>query len=229
MSGIDAQVLTLDGPSGTGKGTVGQIIARRLGWNYLDSGAIYRVFALMADDLGIKPEDSESLARLGRDLKIEFSQSETGETVHCNGRDLSNLIRNESTGEIASRYAALPVVRESVLELQRAQARLPGLVADGRDMGSTVFPQASYKFWLDASAEVRLQRRYKQLKEKGFGVSLAALRKEMEVRDARDASRQSSPMVAAEDAIVVDTSELDIDAVVETILAHVGQVNPASL
>ncbi len=214
-------VLTLDGPSGTGKGSVGKIVAHRLGWHYLDSGAVYRVFALLADEAGFSEQDYGSLEKLGNDLVIDFGIEAGRDTVICNGRELSAQIRQESCGELASRYAAVARVRALLLDLQRAQKRGAGLVADGRDMGTTVFPRAEVKIYLVASADVRAERRYKQLREKGFSVNLARLRENMMERDARDASRASSPMMMADDAVLLDTSDLAIEEVIEKVLSLV--------
>ena len=211
-------VITLDGPSGTGKGTVGQLVAAQLCWHYLDSGAIYRVFALQAHAENIKPTEIERLKTLGSRLDIRFTSAENLVGVYCNGENFSSIIRDESTGELASMYACVPAVRQSVLSLQKQQRQLPGLVADGRDMGSSVFIDAPYKFYLDASVAVRVERRYKQLKEKGFNGSLASLREEMLIRDARDANRETDPMVIANDATEIDTSNLTIFEVVDRII-----------
>ena len=211
-------VLTLDGPSGTGKGTVGQLVASQLGWHYLDSGAIYRVFAIMADKAKIAPSDLIGLETFSNNLDIKFESRGNSIAVYCNEIDLSEIIRTESTGELASLYASIPVVRESVLSLQKQQRRAPGLVADGRDMGSTVFPDAKYKVFLNASADVRAERRYKQLKLKGFSGSLPALREEMQLRDDRDANRKTAPMVKADDATEIDTSDLNIEEVVNRVI-----------
>lgn len=211
-------VLTLDGPSGTGKGTVGQLVASQLGWHYLDSGAIYRVFAVMAERANIQPSDLIGLETFSNTLVIKFESRSNSIAVYCNDIDLSEIIRTESTGDLASLYASVPVVRKSVLNLQKQQRRTPGLVADGRDMGTTVFPDAKYKFFLNASAEVRAERRYKQLKVKGFDGSLSALRDEMRLRDDRDANRKTAPMVMADDAKEIDTSDLNIEEVVNRII-----------
>lgn len=213
-----APVLTLDGPSGTGKGTVGRLVAGRLGWHYLDSGAVYRLLGLIAEDRGISPEDADQLHELSTNLDIEFSSDPDDPGVWCNGVDISERIRTESCGEIASRFAAVPEVREILLELQRATRRIPGLVADGRDMGTVVFPDAEVKVYLDASPGVRAERRYKQLKEKGSDVNLARLHREMAARDERDANRSVSPLSMAKDACRIDTSAMTIDEVVAAVL-----------
>ncbi len=216
-------VLALDGPSGTGKGTVGRLLAGRLGWHYLDSGAVYRVFAYLADKDGILPEEEGKLTDFSRNLEIRFDPDPAVPGVYGNGADLTQVIRTERCGELASRYAAVPSVRTALLALQRGQQRPPGLVADGRDMGSTVFPAARIKIYLDASASVRAERRYKQLKEKGFDVSLARLRQDMAERDRRDASRAASPLAMPADAVRIDTSDLTIAEVVERVMHLVSR------
>jgi cytidylate kinase len=212
-------LLAIDGPSGSGKGTVSQIIARRLGWHYLDSGALYRVLALAAENHTLALDDAESLETLAEHLDVEFALGKDGQTVILlEGEPVTDQIRSEVIGNAASIVAALPGVRTALLARQRAFREMPGLVADGRDMGSTVFPDAQLKIFLTASAEARAERRYKQLKEKGMSVNLAPLLEDIERRDLRDSQRGASPMKAAEDAILLDTTELDIDAVVTKIL-----------
>ncbi|WP_126455430.1 (d)CMP kinase [Sulfuriflexus mobilis] len=212
-------LLAIDGPSGSGKGTVSQIIARRLGWHYLDSGALYRVLALAAENHTLALDDAESLETLAEHLDVEFALGKDGQTVILlEGEPVTEQIRSEIVGNAASIVAALPGVRAALLARQRAFREMPGLVADGRDMGSTVFPDAPLKIFLTASAEARAERRYKQLKEKGMSVNLAPLLEDIERRDLRDSQRGASPMIAAEDAILLDTTELDIEAVVAKIL-----------
>lgn len=214
-------LLAIDGPSGSGKGTVSQIIARRLGWHYLDSGALYRVLALAAENHTLALDDAESLETLAGHLDVEFASGKNGQTVILlEGEPVTDQIRSEVAGNAASIVAALPGVRTALLARQRAFREMPGLVADGRDMGSTVFPDAQLKIFLTASAEARAERRYKQLKEKGMSVNLAPLLEDIERRDLRDSQRGASPMIAAEDAILLDTTELDIEAVVAKILEH---------
>lgn len=219
----DAPVVALDGPSGTGKGTVGRLVAERLGWHYLDSGAVYRVYAYMANEAGIMPEEESKLTEFARNLVMRFDTDPGTPGVFANGLDLTEVIRTERCGELASRYAAIAAVRAALLELQRSQQRPPGLVADGRDMGSTVFPSAAIKIYLDANAAVRAERRHKQLKGKGFDVSLARLRQEMAERDRRDASRLASPLAMPADAVRIDTSDLSIEAVVESVMNLVDE------
>ena len=214
-------LLAIDGPSGSGKGTVSQIIATRLGWHYLDSGALYRLLALAAENHTLALDDEESLETLAGHLDVEFASGKDGKTVILlEGEPVTDLIRSEVVGNSASIVAALPSVRAALLERQRAFREMPGLVADGRDMGSTVFPDAPLKIFLTASAEARAERRYKQLKEKGMSVNLAPLLEDIERRDLRDSQRGASPMIVAEDAILLDTTELDIEGVVAKILEH---------
>ncbi len=213
-------VITIDGPSGSGKGTVSRIIASRLGWHFLDSGALYRLVALAAlrrhEDLA----GEDKISSIARELDVEFKvDSGAGEPqILLEGSVVGSEIRSEQCGDAASKVAALPAVRESLLARQRDFRCLPGLVADGRDMGSVVFPDAKLKIFLDASPEERAQRRYKQLKEKGMSANLAGLLEEIKVRDARDRNRSVAPLVPAADAILVDSTNQGIDEVVAGIL-----------
>jgi cytidylate kinase len=213
-----APVLALDGPSGSGKGTISQLLAVRHGWHYLDSGALYRLVALAAQSKGVSPNDIEQLGEVARELDVEFVlQPGAVAKVLLNGADVGDQLRTEDIGNLASQIAAIPAVRAALLERQRAFQALPGLVADGRDMGTTVFPGALLKIYLTASTEVRAERRYKQLMEKGFDVNLPRLLGEIRDRDARDSERSASPLKPADDAIVVDTSDMTIDQVVDHI------------
>lgn len=211
-------VLCLDGPSGAGKGTVAQAVAERLGWHYLDSGALYRLLAFAASEQGIALDDEEALAALAERFDVRF---EDGRML-LDGREIGNRIRTEEAGNNASRVAAMPAVRQALLAWQRRQARPPGLVADGRDMGATVFPASPCKVFLTASAEERAQRRYKQLREKGFSVTLARLFQEIRERDERDANRSASPLRPADGAVVIDTTELNIEQVAARVLEVVA-------
>ncbi|MEN9706140.1 MAG: cytidylate kinase [Pseudomonadota bacterium] len=215
-------VLAVDGPSGSGKGTVCRLVAGRLGWHLLDSGALYRIVALGGRRNGLPTDDVEGHAVLARQLDVRFgSRPDGSEQVLFgpHGEDITAGIRTEEAGMGASRVAAWPQVREALLQRQRDFARPPGLVADGRDMGTVVFPGAGLKIFLTASAEERARRRHNQLKEKGYEGSLADLSREIAERDARDASRPVSPLKAADDAIVVDSTPMGITAVVDHVLA----------
>jgi len=216
-------VITIDGPSGSGKGTISQKIAAELGWRYLDSGALYRLLALAAQHHSIELTDETSLIPLAEHLDVEFDHNKG---VLLEGEPVDDMLRTEQTGNAASIVAALPGVRAALLNRQRAFLEEPGLVADGRDMGSTVFPDAEAKIFLTASAGARAERRYKQLKQKGFDVNLAHLLQDIEQRDQRDTERSSSPMQAADDAIVIDTTPLTIDEVVKQVLEHCQAVIP---
>jgi cytidylate kinase len=212
-------VMTIDGPSGSGKGTVSRAAARALGWALLDSGALYRLVALAARQAGISLEDGPALARLAGQIDLQFGSDAAGEeVVRLDGQEVTRAIRTEGAGNDASKVAALPVVRTALLERQRRFAVPPGLVADGRDMGTVVFPQAEVKIFLTASASERAARRHKQLKEKGVAANLAALSLEIAERDLRDMNRAASPLVASADAILLDTTGMSVDAVVERVL-----------
>jgi len=222
-------VVTIDGPGGSGKGTVGRRVADRLGWHLLDSGALYRLVALAALDAGLPQDDEPGHARLALDLNVTFSTDAAGaEVVLLAGKDVTTRLRTEAAGMAASRVAAMPLVRTALLDRQRAFSHPPGLVADGRDMGTVVFPNAQLKIYLTASAEERARRRHKQLKEKGLDVSLAALSQEIRERDRRDSSRAVAPLRPAEDAVVIDSTGIPIEGVVDAVLALVGQRFPAA-
>ena len=220
--GDTAPVLAMDGPSGSGKGTISRLTAERLGWGLLDSGALYRLVALSAARSGVDLEDEGALARLARDLDATFSMAvDGGERISLGGEEVSREIRAETCGNDASRVATVAAVREALLGRQRAYRQPPGLVADGRDMGTVVFPDAEVKIFLTASAEERARRRHKQLMEKGIDVNLSRLFSEVAERDRRDQQRSVAPLKPAEDAVVVDTTGLEIPEVVERVLSIV--------
>lgn len=215
-----APVIAVDGPSGVGKGTLTRLLAARLGFHLLDSGALYRLVALGAEQRSVPMDDEERLAEIGARLDVEFRLDDDAEVARpvLGGREVSEELRSERCGDNASRIAAYPRVREALLARQRAFRRAPGLVADGRDMGSVVFPDAELKVFLTASLEERAKRRYKQLIGKGIGVNLAPLLGEISARDKRDRERSVAPMKPASDAVVVDTTTLGIDAVFEQVM-----------
>ncbi|MDE1898048.1 MAG: (d)CMP kinase [Xanthomonadaceae bacterium] len=218
-----APVLTIDGPSGSGKGTVSRLLAQALGWHLLDSGALYRAIGYAASMAGIDLSDAEAVTRCAEATRIRFRDpGDGGETrVIVNGHDASDEIRTETCGAAASAIAAIASVRAVLLDLQRGFRRVPGLVADGRDMGTVIFPDAATKVFLTASAAERARRRHKQLKAKGLDVTLAALLHEIEARDARDASRAVAPLRAAPDAVVIDTTGMPAPAAADRVLALV--------
>jgi cytidylate kinase len=217
-------VVAIDGPSGSGKGTVSRRLAAELRWHFLDSGALYRLVALDAERRGVALDDSAALAELAASLPVSFGPAE-GEQVFFGAEEVSEILRSEKSGAAASQVARLPVVRRALLERQRAFARAPGLVADGRDMGTVVFPDAVLKVFLTASPEERARRRHNQLKEKGIDVSLPDLSREIAERDRRDASRSVAPLRPAEGARVVDSTGLTVEEVVARLkqwLAELG-------
>lgn len=217
-------VITIDGPSGAGKGTVARIVAEQLGWHLLDSGAIYRVLAVAAQHHNISAEDEASLLPVAAHLDVQFQISTAGEgSVILEGEDVSNAIRTEEIGALASKVAAFPRVREALLRRQRAFKVTPGLVADGRDMGTVVFADAPVKVFLTASAEERAQRRFNQLKGKGFDVKIGRLLDDIRLRDERDQNRKVAPLVPAEGALIIDSTELSIEEVVSKILSFCNE------
>ena len=221
-----APVLTIDGPSGSGKGTISRACARRLGWHYLDSGAIYRAVGQAAAWEGVDLTDPEALAACAARTEIRFVDQGEGEPhVLVNGKDATRLLHTETAGALASAIAAHPPVRAALVDLQLRFRRPPGLVADGRDMGTVIFPDARYKVFLTASAEERARRRYKQLKDKGVSANLDSLLHEIAARDERDAGRAVAPLKPAADAVFLDSTGMPITDVVERVLA----VLPASL
>lgn len=217
---VAVPVVTIDGPSGTGKGTLAHRLAEHLSWRVLDSGAIYRVLAFAALVEGIELSDAEALAQLARTSAVQFlSENPLSPKILLNNQDVTTEIRNETVGDAASRLAQYPSVRLAVLEWQRQFRQFPGLIADGRDMGTVVFPRALVKIYLDASPEIRSQRRHAELLARGINVSLEAVFTELTMRDQRDMHRQVAPLKPAADAVVMDTSHLTKEAVFQRVLA----------
>lgn len=213
------KIIAIDGPSGAGKGTISRRLAKKLGFHYLDSGALYRLLGMAAVRHKVDAADKKNLVPLARNMDIRFEALGNGDNkVLLEGEDVTLELRTEQTAALASRVAAHPQVREALLVRQRRFAKAPGLVADGRDMGTEVFPEAQLKLYLTATIEERARRRYKQLLEKGESVSLRALEAQVRSRDERDMSRDVSPLIAAPDAVELDTSELSIQEVLDTVL-----------
>ena len=209
-------VLTIDGPSGVGKGTVARIMAQKLGWHLLDSGAIYRAFALAVDARNTDVTDESSLEEVANNLDLAFKTEAGSElvSVYLDGQDVSKVLRTEQTGEMASKIASIGVVRAALLKRQQAFAKAPGLVADGRDMGTVVFADAPFKVFLTASAQERANRRLKQLQNQGSEGIISHILADVVARDERDSSRKHSPLKPAKDALIIDTTELSIDEVI---------------
>ncbi|MDX5407157.1 MAG: (d)CMP kinase [Chromatiaceae bacterium] len=223
-----AAVITIDGPGGAGKGTICRLVAQRLGWQLLDSGAIYRVLALAAMHHQIACDDEEALQPLAAHLDVQFGSDEQGNVrITLEGENVTHTIRTQEVADMASRVASLPRVREALLRRQRAFAEEPGLVADGRDMGTVVFPQADVKIFLTATAEERARRRYLELKEKGFDVNIGDLLGEILARDERDMNRATAPLKPAADAYILDSTSKSIEQVLEEVLNYVGMKLPA--
>jgi cytidylate kinase len=216
-------VIAIDGPVSSGKGTVAREVARRLGWHLLDSGALYRVLGLYAQRRGVDLDAAAEVEPLARDLPVRFEDIGDDTAIFLEDEDVSLTIRTEEVGELASRVAVLEPVRQALLERQRAFAQTPGLVADGRDMGTVVFPDAPLKVYLTASAEERAKRRHKQLNDKGLGANLAALIEDIRARDERDMNREVAPLRPADDALQVDSTSLTVDEVVSGILDEAGK------
>jgi cytidylate kinase len=216
-------ILTIDGTSGVGKGTVARAVAQKMGWNLLDSGAIYRALAIAVEDRNIDIENEGDLAILAHNLDLDFINDSTAQAVRVflDGNDVTNKIREERTGETASIVASIGVVREALLKRQRAFARAPGLVADGRDMGTKVFVNAKYKVYLTASPEERASRRLKQLQQLGSEGIISRILADVVARDERDSSREHSPLIPAKDALIIDTTDLSIEEVVTKVITMV--------
>ena len=214
-------VLTLDGPSGVGKGTVASIIAQKLDWHLLDSGAIYRAFAIVASNNDIKIDDIDGLLKLANNFDISFKLNSNHEplNVYLNNVEVSSELRTEKTAALASQFAKIESLRKTLLVKQRQFKKLPGLVADGRDMGTVVFPDASFKVFLTAEVEERAKRRLKQLQETGIAGNISHTLAEVQKRDERDVNRQHSPLMPAKDALVIDTTNLTINEVITKVMA----------
>jgi cytidylate kinase len=211
-----APVITIDGPSGTGKGTIAHLLAQELGWHLLDSGALYRIVGLAALDQAVAADDSDGLVHIANGMQVTFSTEFTG-SIMLDGTEISSRARLEEAGAMASRVASNPALRTALLQRQYDFRRPPGLVADGRDMGTVVFPDACCKFFLTASAEVRAERRYNQLKDKEVDVSLPGLLRDIQARDERDSTRAVSPLKPAKEALIVDTGPLTIEQVMAVV------------
>ena len=223
-----APVIAIDGPGGSGKGTISRQVAGALRWHLLDSGALYRLVGLDAVNQGVGLENGEQVAELARSLDVSFDPASSDGLVWLRGQDVTDEIRSESAGVAASKVAAQPAVRAALTERQRAFRRPPGLVADGRDMGSVIFADAALKIFLTASVAERAQRRYKQLKGKGIDVSLSALSADMAERDRRDAERSVAPLTACPDARILDTTTMGIDLVVSKVIGWAVEVYPSA-
>jgi cytidylate kinase len=219
VAAADVPVITIDGPGGSGKGTIATRLANHLGWHMLDSGALYRLTAVAVMKQQTSLDDTAALGQLAANLVIRFETSGNDVRALLDEQDVSARLRNEDTGVLASRIAAIPAVRAALTGRQRSFRQFPGLVADGRDMGTVIFPDAKIKIFLTASAGIRAERRYKQLKEKGESVNLTRLFREIKARDLRDQSRRIAPLRPAEDAVIIDSTLLDIDEVFAKVLS----------
>ena len=218
-AGKEVPVIAIDGPGGSGKGTITVRLANHLGWHFLDSGVLYRLAALAVMKEQVPLENEAVLGELAANLDIRFETSGTGVRTLLDEQDVSDRLRNEDTGVLASKIAVIPAVRAALAERQRRFRQFPGLVADGRDMGTVIFPDAKLKIFLTASVEIRAQRRYKQLKEKGESVNLTRLFREIKARDLRDQSRSIAPLRPAEDAVIIDSTALSIDEVFDKVVS----------
>jgi cytidylate kinase len=225
MSNTETPVICLDGPAGVGKGTICLAVAGKLGWHILDSGSLYRITALQVSrqfpDSNVDSLKELQLFDIAVNLSVSYVEENNDLVIYLDGENITKLIRTEDMGVKASKVAAIPVVRDALLERQRAFLQAPGLVADGRDMGTVVFPDAPLKIYLTATPEERAQRRYKQLKEKGVSVNMASLVEELRQRDERDMNRPTAPLKPASDAIIVDTTSIDIQQVTEQVMSWV--------
>lgn len=219
--GSEIPVIAVDGPGGSGKGTITTRLAKYLGWHFLDSGALYRLAALAVLKNGLSPDDEAALGQLVSGLDIRFETKGDDVIAVLDDEDVTEQLRKEATGAMASKIASIATVRSALAGRQRHFRQLPGLVADGRDMGTVIFPDARLKIFLTASAKIRAERRYKQLKEKGESVNLTRLFREIKVRDLRDQSRSVAPLRPAEDAVIIDSTELSIDEVFDKIVSMI--------
>jgi len=210
-------VVAIDGPVGSGKGTISTRLAARLGWHFLDSGALYRLVAIAALDAGVNADDHDGLTGIAETLDFEFRTVANEAIPILSGQDVSRRLRTEEVSAMASRVAVVSTVRDAMAGRQRAFARTPGLVADGRDMGTIIFPHADLKIFLTASVEIRASRRYKQLKDKGESVNLSRLFRDIEARDERDSTRAIAPLKPADDAVIIDSTEFSIDEVLDSV------------
>ena len=221
----ETPIITIDGPAGSGKGTISQLVSARLGWNLLDSGALYRLVGLAAQKKNVALDNEEELSHIARDLDVSFEPEDSGIVdIILDNNLVTNEIRTEKAGAAASKVAAVSGVRKALLERQRQFQTKPGLIADGRDMGTVVFPEAKIKVFLTASAEIRAERRLNQLKQQGINANLRGLIRDIEERDARDTNRKDAPLVPAEDAIIIDTGYMSIEEVVNTVMVAVKKV-----
>ncbi|MFC0309383.1 (d)CMP kinase [Gallibacterium trehalosifermentans] len=223
---MTATIITVDGPSGVGKGTLCQALTKQFGFHLLDSGAIYRILGLAAWQHQLDFNNEEALAQLAQKIQIHFIPDENGVRTLLDQQDVSDTIRTQQVADYASKIAVFPQVRAALLQKQRDFAIAPGLIADGRDMGTIVFPQANIKFFLDATAEERAKRRLKQLQEKGINGNFAQILSEIQERDYRDRNRAVAPLVPADDAILLDSSSLSINEVFALALQHIRQRLP---